>query len=297
MRAFPGACLTLILAVTRADANEINDIAVKLDTSSAQAQTQTCRDAQANALAYNDNVGGRIADAAARGLLGQSGAVDAADADKPEAEKAVAVIDGVISQCGLSALLPYFQRSTVIDTKEAFQVGYMFEQGARAPKDLVAAAVLYQEAADRGLPAAEDNLAALYEVGGGVPRDNGKAVALWTDAAGKNDPIALTNLGSFYYNGIWFRQDYTAARDMYRKGALLGHASAQALLATMTENGQGGEQSDAEAYKWYRIAYENGATYAAQGRERLAAKLTPDLVKKEDVAASRCMSTNYKDCL
>ena len=68
-----------------------------------------------------------------------------------------------------------------------------------------------------------------------------------------------------YNHGLWVKQDYAKAVELYRKAAEKGNASAQTLLGTMYDGGVGVPQDFRMAIKLYRQA-------AAQGRSGEAAR-------------------------
>ena len=72
-----------------------------------------------------------------------------------------------------------------------------------------------------------------------------------------------------YNNGQGVEQSDTEAVKWYRKGAEAGNAEAMSNLGWMYDNGQGVEQSETEAVKWYRKAAEAGDYWAKEQLIRL----------------------------
>ena len=58
-------------------------------------------------------------------------------------------------------------------------------------------------------------------------------------------------------------------RIFIRNAALNGNIDAPYYLGIMFEFGQGVEQNDKEAVKWYRMAYKNGVKEAGKSIKRL----------------------------
>ncbi len=72
--------------------------------------------------------------------------------------------------------------------------------------------------------------------------------------------VAQHNLGYMYQHGEGVEENDVDAVKWYRKAAEQGLAVAQYNLGYMYDNGEGVEESDTEAVKWYRNA-------AAQGQD------------------------------
>ena len=87
--------------------------------------------------------------------------------------------------------------------------------------------------------------------------------------AEQGNPFAQYNLGVRYYNGQGVEQSYAEAAKWWRKAAEQGNALAQYNLGLRYERGQGVEQSYAEAAKWYRKAAEQGDEDAKKALQRL----------------------------
>jgi TPR repeat protein len=140
-------------------------------------------------------------------------------------------------------------------------------QGRRI--DWMAAARLYQRAADAGHPLAGACLAICYEEGRGVTRDEGQArkrglaaAAAVRAAAERGSAVAQDLLGMLYYYGLGVEKDFPEALRWFRKAADHGQAGAQTYLAFMYVNGWGVEKDCAEALRYQRKAAEQNHAQA-----------------------------------
>ena len=103
------------------------------------------------------------------------------------------------------------------------------------------------------------------------PLDDGKAAYKngqyqtafnhFLEAANKGNSEAMYRLGKWHYGGKggW---NYAKAKKWYTHAAKLGHAEAMSSLGGMYLGGNGVQQSETEAYKWYRRAAETGDVYS-----------------------------------
>ena len=95
------------------------------------------------------------------------------------------------------------------------------------------------------------------------------------------------NIGYMYDTGKGVPANLLEAVKWYRLAAEAGHPYAQFSLGDMYAAGQGLPQDLVEAYMWFALAAEAGHPTAAQYRDSVAAKLTPDRLAeaKRQVAA------------
>jgi prolyl 4-hydroxylase len=71
---------------------------------------------------------------------------------------------------------------------------------------------------------------------------NAEAVLIVTQLAGQNNPQALTMLGEMKWRGGMVPQDPVAGRELFRRGAELGHAEAAAITTNLMANGVAGRR-------------------------------------------------------
>jgi len=135
--------------------------------------------------------------------------------------------------------------------------------------------------AEQNVTSAQFMLGRLYQNGKGIPQDFEKAVYWYKRAANAvyfaNDGtltlqknatgdeftilgirIAQYNLGLMYKNGEGVQQNDQEAVKWYRLAAKLGDADAQNNLGNMYAEGRGIEKNSVRAYMWYFIASMNG---------------------------------------
>ena len=77
--------------------------------------------------------------------------------------------------------------------------------------------------------------------------------------------MAQNNLGVMHYKGQGVPQNDAEAFRWYRLAADQGDATAQSNLGGMYEKGEGVPQNYVEAVKWYRVAAEQGYANAQFG--------------------------------
>ena len=128
-------------------------------------------------------------------------------------------------------------------------------------------------AAEKGHPAAVWKLGRMYQTGDLVNEDDKKAMELFAKVAseyadgnprGPDAPFvadAFVTLGSYYQRGIpgEVRADLVRARDYFEYAAsYFGDPEAQYSLATMLLTGQGGDQNERQAARWFKLAARKG---------------------------------------
>ena len=139
-------------------------------------------------------------------------------------------------------------------------------------------AQLTREAAEQGVPEAQNNLAAMYARGRGVPRDDVEAVQWYRNAAEQGSPRAQHSLGQMYAAGDGVPPDMGEAVRLNRLAAEQGHRSAQNTMGLFYAAGRGVPQDYVEAHKWHDLA-ASGVTgdrqkEFAEARDALAKGMT-----------------------
>src|SRR5688572_12312107 len=102
-----------------------------------------------------------------------------------------------------------------------FQLAFQYET-APAP-DYRRAFDLYSKAAEQGYVLAQSNLATLYLFGRGVPRNPAKAVEWSIKAAGKGNAVSQARLGAMYAAGDGVPQDALMAEYWLVQAAVQGY--------------------------------------------------------------------------
>jgi TPR repeat protein len=123
----------------------------------------------------------------------------------------------------------------------------------------------------------------MYANGQGVPQDDTQAAAWYRKAADQGNATAQTNFGIMYAKGQGVPRDDAQAAAWYQKAADQGNAKAQVILGLMYELGQGVPQDYLLAYMWSDLsaALAKDAELrqlGVQGRDEVAAKMTPDQI-------------------
>lgn len=140
--------------------------------------------------------------------------------------------------------------------------------------DKASAAEALGFAADQGNPIAQWKLGRMYAEGDGIIRDDYKAFELFSEMADAHaDDVpgqansrfvsdAFVALGGYYRDGIPdtnVKQDHARARQIYAYAAsYFGDPEAQAKLAWMYFNGEGGERDALQAARWAKLAADKG---------------------------------------
>jgi hypothetical protein len=116
--------------------------------------------------------------------------------------------------------------------------------------------------------------------------DYATAVQLWRAEVEAGDSNVQYDLGLAYLNGKGVAQDDTQAAEWFQKAADQGHPGAQFSLGEQYADGDGVPQNNTQAYLWYSLAAATldernvaaNDNTAAQYRDALAAKMTPDQI-------------------
>ena len=137
-------------------------------------------------------------------------------------------------------------------------LGYEYETGNGAEKDLTRAVALYRKGCDGGNALGCTDLGTHYEFGTGVEKDPAQAVALYRKACGAGQALGCTNLGVNYENGTGVEKDPAQAVLFYRKGCDGGSALGCTNLGVQYEDGKGVERNPSQAVALYRKACDGG---------------------------------------
>ena len=139
------------------------------------------------------------------------------------------------------------------ENPEKPQIGSAFENRlARTPQPSSSLADIRQLAA--GDADAQNTLGVMYATGEGVPRDIEAALIWFQRAAEQNHVSAQFNLGVLYYK----KEDYAKSAEWTQHAAMRGHAQALFNMGALCSAGEGIQQDKAKAAEWYRQAIEQG---------------------------------------
>ena len=121
---------------------------------------------------------------------------------------------------------------------------------------------------------------------GGAARDYAQAAEWYRKAADQSHSLAQFNLGMMYARGQGMVRDEAQSVIWFGKAARLGDAGAQFNLgrschrASLSKSPEDASESRIEAYKWYRLAAEQGYEGSHTGYETLAFSI----MTREDIA-------------
>lgn len=148
--------------------------------------------------------------------------------------------------------------------------------------DYATALKLLGRLAARGDARAQNLLGEMYLDGKGVTKSDAEALKWFGKAEKQGLAGAQANLGLMYSQGYGVPKDPVEGVKWYRKAAAQGEPSSQYNLGRAYKLGEGVAQDPVEAYRWYDLAAANTAstdmnrTWAAQVRDEVAAKMTPE---------------------
>ena len=110
---------------------------------------------------------------------------------------------------------------------------------------------------------------------------------LWLPAANANEAEFLKGWEAYQAG------NYNVAREIWTPLAENGHAASQVNLGAMYENGEGVEQNDNEALKWYRKASTQG--FAEDNFDRIKLKLLREAAENGDLLAQFDLAFIYNE--
>ncbi len=137
-------------------------------------------------------------------------------------------------------------------------LGECYLGGKGVAKDEKHAVELLREAAGMGNVRGTNRLGFCYHNGIGVERDAKQAFQLFTEAAKSELPEAYSNLGVLYILGEGVRKDEAKGVEFFQKAANAGDAHGMYLLAQCLGEGTGLAKNRLQAGNWYKKAAEAG---------------------------------------
>ena len=135
----------------------------------------------------------------------------------------------------------------------------MLRDGRGAPRDLAAAAKLYEQSAQKGYAYGASMLGRMHLLGevSGTP-DYGNARHWFEIAAAKGNAWSMQQLGVIHENGRGVEKDPAQAFLWYERAAREGDGWSQNHVGWMLRQGIGVERDEEEAVTWFRLAAKNG---------------------------------------
>ena len=161
------------------------------------------------------------------------------------------------------------------------RIGDWYKRGSHGlVKSASKVAALFRRAADLGDITAMNSLGCAYWSGNGVKLDKKKAIKYWRMAAesgaDRGAAVAQFNLGACFYNGFCYyegvTQDDAEAFRYYKLAADQGLTEAEHSLGFMYASGRGVALDFAEAIRWYERAAAKGNTFAKSALVRLQSR-------------------------
>ena len=136
--------------------------------------------------------------------------------------------------------------------------------------------------ARKGNVKAQNNLGFMYAEGRKVPRDYVQAARWYRKAAEKGHSTSEFNLGYLHLTGQGVSQDYVQAAIWFGKAAEQGNAMAQYNLGYMAAKGQGVPQDQVQALMWFKLAATQGDKRAVESLGKL---MTPAQIEEAEKRA------------
>ncbi len=99
-----------------------------------------------------------------------------------------------------------------------------------------------------------------------------------------------------YDSGKGVLEDDTEAFKWYRLAAEQGLASGQNNTGIMYTTEKGVAQDDLAAYVWFSVATVQSDEGAAKSRDEVATKLNAEQLEQGQKLAKHCVESGYKDC-
>jgi localization factor PodJL len=159
------------------------------------------------------------------------------------------------------------------DPAAEYEIAVRFADGRGVPQKLAEAVHWFERAAQHGLAPAQFRLGGLYEKGLGVKKNPEAARRLYLAAGEAGNAKALHNLAVLYAEGIDGKPDYQTAAKWFRKAAGYGVTDSQYNLGILYARGIGVEHNLTEAYRWFALAARNGDHEALKKRDDLEKRL------------------------
>jgi len=175
------------------------------------------------------------------------------------------------------------------DGSAVWELAMREADGRGMPRDLAAAAKLFEKLANVGYAPAQYKLGAHYEKGSGVTRDLAQAKLWYGRAAEQGHARAMHNLGVIYAENpaAGGKPDFASAASWFRQGAEHGIRDSQYNIAVLYARGLGLTQDLVQSFVWFGAAAAQGDEDAVKKRDDVATKLSAgDLARAKSLAAS-----------
>ena len=161
------------------------------------------------------------------------------------------------------------------DPTAQFEIATRFAEGNGVPQDQKQAFAWYERAAMRGLASSQFRLGAYYERGIGVTADAERAKVWYRRAADQGHVRAMHNLGVLVAGRGQEQGDYAGASHWFKEAAKRGYVDSQFNLATLYAHGRGVPKDLVESYMWFALAARSGDAGSLRRLEEIKAQLDP----------------------
>jgi|Transcript_13376 TPR repeat protein len=180
--------------------------------------------------------------------------------------------------------------------KAQLAVGYSYDFGKGVEVNHEEAVKWYSLAARPASSNAQYRLGVMYQTGVGVEKDMNEAIRWLSLAADSKFPYAYPRLGDIYRDSEGAFSAPSKAQEMYLRGAVGGEQYSQVKLGLLYEEGIGVQQSNDNAFIWYKVAELLGSPSGKQNAEIISADM--DSSKLDDLVseAQLCIETKYSAC-
>lgn len=210
----------------------------------------------------------------------------AADAGQAEAQFDLGLLyaQGLGVHRDLTEAARWYRKSADQGNGEAqFALGQLYSRGWGIPRDEADAVRWLQMANSVESEGPPTDWA--HVEGYGMAKDQKQAVYWYGQAADKGHPEAQFNLARLYAAGEGVKRDQEQAARWVSASASQGYAPALAEFGERYATGRGVTQDDQRAYFWLTLAFLHGDKSVEKLRSAEAAKLKPTEVAEQDHAA------------
>jgi len=152
-------------------------------------------------------------------------------------------------------------------TRSMSMLAKSYDEGLFTEKNSEKAIEWYKKAAEKEEPYAMYKVARMHEHDDSIEGKKGKAlreseaIKLFTRAAELHNVQAQMKLAECYSSGRYVKKNKKLRFEWLLRAANNGLMEAQELVAECFEKGRGAEHNDGKAYKYYKLAGEQGSEY------------------------------------
>src|SRR5262245_50293151 len=150
-------------------------------------------------------------------------------------------------------------------------------------KDYAKAFELWKPLADKGVAAAQYQLATLYAEGKGIDQNDAIAALWYQRAAEQGHAAAQYNLGASYAEGLGVKKDEAKAAEWFRRAAEQKMPFAQLNLGMLYASGHGVPKDNVEALKWIELSVMSLPPGGARSDAARALKDVADSMTQDEI--------------